>query len=928
MSPHLLDVLALTVIACALLAAPGEAQGERERAALKLHAPPDLAVRLAGPMGERVERNIDEWLLPAVDANPRMIEMFRTRDRQPVPDLVPWAGEFVGKYLISAIQAARMSDRPELRAHIRLTIAELLSTQAEDGYLGPFRQHERLLGHWDLWGHYHIMLALLMWYEETGDEACLQAARRMGDLICNTFLDTGKRVIDADSTEMNMAVIHSLGWLYRETGDDRYLRMMREIEKDWESAGDYFRTGAQGIDYFRTPKPRWESLHDLQGLVELYRISGDDAYRRAYESHWTTILQHDVHPTGGFSTNEQAVGNPYSPGAIETCCTTAWVALSVDMLRLTGDSRVADALELSTWNSVLGSQHPSGRWWTYDTPVNGVRQASAHHIVFQARFGTPELNCCSVNAPRGIGAISEWAVLLDVAGPLLSYYGPGALELSLADGTGVTLTQETAYPAEGDVKLRVGLAAPATFDLRLRIPSWSKTTRVAVNGTPVEGIVPGTYLSLKREWREGDEVDLAFDMSPRYWTGELMRQGMAAVYRGPLLLAFDPKYNAMDTVEMPALDAQRLDSDPVTVEARFQPLVARRFTASDGRAVVLCDFATAGAHGTDSAAWLPVVNAGPAPLWLKHPRPGEAVAAGPLLLEWTAYGRGRADGRAFSVAISRKPDLSDPLVTLDGQTGPRCLMPEGLPPGGPYYWQVTASNPHGSLTSLNGPQAFTVDATLANTAPEGGVDYELGEHGLMVASPLAGTGEPTLGVLDLARDVMPAPGRDGAADAALAFNGQTSMVRYRLPYFPEQDYTFTAWICPEGLPNSGLYQIFSAWCAGMDDPLRVCIQGAELFARIEARGFFSTPGVALQNGEWVHVAAVKQGAELRLYVNGEQKGTAAVPEWNTTAALDFAIGANPHWTGGNETFQGRIADIAFYAEALTAEQLMAGSQQP
>ncbi|MBM3500987.1 MAG: hypothetical protein FJX74_20210, partial [Armatimonadetes bacterium] len=775
MTPHLLDVLGVVVLAGILLAAPGEAQPARTRASLKLDPPSDLTVRLTGPMGERVERNVDHWLLPAVDANPRMIEMFRTRDRQPVPDLVPWAGEFVGKYLISAIQACRMSDRPELRGHIQRTIDELLSTQAEDGYLGPFREEERLLGHWDLWGHYHAMLALLMWHEQAGDEASLQAARRMGDLICNTFLDTGKRVRDAGSPEMNMAVIHSLGWLCRETGDERYRRMVREIEKDWESAGDYFRTGVQGIDYFRTPNPRWESLHDLQGLVELYLITGDAAYARAYESHWTTILHHDVHPTGGFSTNEQAVGNPYSPGAIETCCTTAWVALSVDMLRLTGDSRVADALELSTWNSVLGSQHPSGRWWTYDTPVNGVRQASAHHIVFQARFGTPELNCCSVNAPRGIGAISEWAVTLDGDGPLVSYYGPGTLSFTLASGARITLAQETQYPAEGGVKLQLGLAKAERFDLRLRIPGWSRTTRVAVNGKAVQGVVPGSYLSLAREWRDGDMIELRFDMSPRVWAGELGRSGTAAIYRGPLLLAFDPKYNAMDTVDMPPLDAEKLESEPVTVEARFQPLIARKFVASDGHEVVLCDFATAGAHGTDSAAWLPMVNAGPAPLWLKRPRDGEAVAAGPLLLEWTAYGEGRASKRTFSVTVSRNRDLSDPLVSLSDRTGPRCLLPDGLPPGGPYYWQVTASNPHGSLTSLSGPQSFTVDATLENTAAGSVTAYELGERGLMVAAPLAGTGEPTLGLLDLAQDVAPAPGRDGEADGAVALNGQTSM---------------------------------------------------------------------------------------------------------------------------------------------------------
>ena len=56
-------------------------------------------------------------------------------------------------------QALRMSERADLRMAITQKVAGLIASQAEDGYLGPFRKEERLLGHWDLWGHYHALLA-------------------------------------------------------------------------------------------------------------------------------------------------------------------------------------------------------------------------------------------------------------------------------------------------------------------------------------------------------------------------------------------------------------------------------------------------------------------------------------------------------------------------------------------------------------------------------------------------------------------------------------------------------------------------------------------------------------------------------------------------------------------------------------------------
>src|SRR5207253_3073131 len=161
------------------------------------------------------------------------------------------------------------------------------------------------------------------------------------------------------SPEMNMTVLHGLARLYRETGEPRYLAMARAIEKDWERAGDYLRTGLAGQEFWETPRPRWESLHDLQGLVELYRITGDPAYR---------------------------------------------------------------------------------------TPMHGIREASAHSIVFQARAGTPELNCCSVNGPRGLGMLSEWAVLHGPNGLVLNYYGPATIAGSLRGGAAFRLREETDYP--------------------------------------------------------------------------------------------------------------------------------------------------------------------------------------------------------------------------------------------------------------------------------------------------------------------------------------------------------------------------------------------------------------------------------------------------------------------------------------------------
>ncbi len=369
---------------------------------------------------------------------------------------------------------------------------------------------------------------------------------------------------------MNLAPAHGLCLLYRRTGKKPYLDLARQLVGEFAAAGadgkpmagDYLRRGLAGEPFYATPKPRWESLHPILALAELYRITGEAPYRTAFENLWWSIVEFDRHNNGGFSSGEQAQGNPYHRGAIETCCTIAWMAMSVEMLAMTGDSIVADELELSTLNSALGMWAPSGRWSTYNTPMDGVRKANFHEIDFQCRPGSPELNCCSVNAARGLGLIGEWAVMRDADGLFLNWYGPGTITAPLESGGVVKLVQETTYPLMGSVRIRVEPEKPGPFALRLRIPHWSTRTSVKVNGEPVADIVPGRYLALSRAWKPGDTIELELDMTPRFWAGERESAGLTSIYRGPILMTYDRRFNAIDAAELPPLDATNLSGGP------------------------------------------------------------------------------------------------------------------------------------------------------------------------------------------------------------------------------------------------------------------------------------------------------------------------------------------------------------------------------
>jgi len=121
------DLLLSVLLVCA--ASPNAfAEPPRGRSVLEPIA--GVRMRCAGAVGKQIDANVQDWLLRAPASNPGLLAMFELRDRKPTPNLVPWAGEFVGKYLISAIQSLRLSESAELEATVRAVVARPLAIRS------------------------------------------------------------------------------------------------------------------------------------------------------------------------------------------------------------------------------------------------------------------------------------------------------------------------------------------------------------------------------------------------------------------------------------------------------------------------------------------------------------------------------------------------------------------------------------------------------------------------------------------------------------------------------------------------------------------------------------------------------------------------------------------------------------------------------
>jgi hypothetical protein len=99
-----------------------------------------------------------------------------------------------------------------------------------------------------------------------------------------------------------------------------------------------------------------------------------------------------------------------------------------------------------------------------------------------------------------------------------------------------TITQATKFPLQGRSTLTVNGNGP--LDIKLRVPVWvRKGYSVRINGAALRvDAKPGTYLTVSRQWKTGDTIEIAMPFSFRT-ERTLDNPAVQSIFYGPTLLA-------------------------------------------------------------------------------------------------------------------------------------------------------------------------------------------------------------------------------------------------------------------------------------------------------------------------------------------------------------------------------------------------------
>ena len=179
--------------------------------------------------------------------------------------------------------------------------------------------------------------------------------------------------------------------------------------------------------------------------------------------------------------------------ALSTADFNAWVALNDSLLKYTEEVRFADALERMAYN-------PVGENQLQEDQIKSVFYTRLYDRIY------------------------------------FNLYGSSSLQYEHTTGGVVRLVQETNYPFDGVITLKVELQDTRYLDFYFRIPEWANRASVTCKGVkyPVE---PGEFTEIAKKWKNGEEVEIILGMRPTVLEREETDPAFALTY-GSLFLSY------------------------------------------------------------------------------------------------------------------------------------------------------------------------------------------------------------------------------------------------------------------------------------------------------------------------------------------------------------------------------------------------------
>ena len=512
-------------------------------------SPKDVRL-LGGPFKDAMERDARYLLSLEPD---RLLSGFRTE-----AGLKPKAGKYggwesqgiaghtLGHYLLACSRIYQDTGNPEFLDRVNYTVEQLAECQKAngDGYVaaipngkkifaeiarGEIHSHDfNLNGAWVPWYTIHKEFAgLIDAYRFCGSAKALEVATNFADWVAATTKSLTEaqwqQMLVCEQGGMNEAMAN----LYVLTGNTNYLNL---AEKFYHRA--VMDPLARGDDILNGLHSNMQIPKTI-GAARLYELTGQPRYADVAKFFWDRVALHRSYVIGGNGDGEHffPVSNfayHLDASTCETCCTYNMLKLTLHLFEWSPSATEMDFYERALYNDILASQDADTGMFVYlmSLQPGGFKT-----------YSTPENSfwCC---VGTGMENHSRY-------GQAIYLHGDDSLYLNLFIASelswpekGLVVRQDTEFPDQDMTRLTFQCRQPVKLALKIRWPGWAESPiGIRVNGEEQTFTgQPASYVTLDREWHNGDVVKIHLPMSLR--TEPLPgATNIVALLYGPIVLA-------------------------------------------------------------------------------------------------------------------------------------------------------------------------------------------------------------------------------------------------------------------------------------------------------------------------------------------------------------------------------------------------------
>lgn len=433
-----------------------------------------------------------------------------------------WRYEQTAYYSDGLLRLGYALDRKDFIDKIEEDIAYTLANATPEGLLGSGIIHREK--NCFMWPQAVFFRALQAYYDKTGDERIPKALEKY-------YLNYSAEQI---SMGRNIVSIEGMLWTYGRTGN----RALLDLAEKAYALGDFeLYPEMAGMD--GCPHIHGVTFCEEMKLPEiLYAWTGKAEYKKIADSFHDKLVGFNMLPDGVPTSVEHVCGNNIKDGH-ETCDIADFSWTEGYYLMTTGEARYADSIEKAAFNAAPGAVTKDFKAIQYFSNVNqfivtGTSDPNAYRkgMTWQAYRPVHETECCIGNVHRIMPNYVSRMWLKDADGGLVAaLYGPSEIRFG-----NLRVEERTVYPFDEDILFVFHCDKAVKTSFTFRIPGWCRSAKVSFNGKDAGlKLVRGGFVTLKKAFREGDELLVHLDMPVRMNSAN--GQGLCWE-RGPLLFSY------------------------------------------------------------------------------------------------------------------------------------------------------------------------------------------------------------------------------------------------------------------------------------------------------------------------------------------------------------------------------------------------------